>query len=130
MKKRILYFVCFFAVLISCKSLDNKTSISESICGSFSYTGRMDFFDFEYQLKLYSDSTFIFEKKYPDANPRCKGKWILESTNKIGLYCSDTESITTILSSSYMHQRYFDLIILNKDEIEIDTIVLRRTQSE
>ncbi|MBB4038355.1 hypothetical protein GGR21_004294 [Dysgonomonas hofstadii] len=123
MKNIILYLVCLTIVNFACKT--NKIDYNQ-LSGTFAYINEKENFGYEYLLNLYPDQTFKFAQKYNETNPVCEGRWVINNIDELMLYCSDKESIEIILSRGYMHHREFNLLILNRDEIKMDSIIMRR----
>ncbi|MBO9702027.1 MAG: hypothetical protein J7604_17600 [Sporocytophaga sp.] len=116
MMKRIL--IISFIALISCNTSKN------TITGTYQNKG-VDFF---HSLKLNNtDSTFILTKKYFEVNSFCTGKW-QQKGDTIFLKCNEEKDIAVLLSSGYMNQREFRIVIRNKNKLKLDNVVLKRKQ--
>ncbi len=81
--------------------------------------------DYVYDLSLNSDSSFTFTKKYFEVNSTCHGKWQRISSDAILLKCDDA-GVSEQLQSGYMTERERKIIVLNKDKLKIDEVILKR----
>ena len=82
--------------------------------------------DFEHNLLLKTDSTFVLQRKYIDTNPKCEGIWFYKSPNTILLKCTDNEELIEKLSTGYMSQRDNTIVIVTKNKLKLENVVLKR----
>lgn len=114
MKNIMILSLFFFS---SCKT----PSLSQSIQGQYYKEGK----DYKYGLNINDDSSFAFTKKYYEVNSTCQGKWQRISKDTLLLICNE-EDLFAKLQSGYMTEREKKVIVLNKNEIKIDKVILKR----
>jgi len=78
-------------------------------------------FAFTYNLKLKEDSTFSIAIGWM----KCNGTWILTPKNELLLKCAPLRPLEAI-SRGYMSKRDHRLKVLNPNEIQMDSVVLKR----
>jgi len=100
----------------SCKSISRLQNAD----GQYYAKGR----DYSYSLWLEVNSSFVFTQKYFEVNSTCQGKWKYLSKDTILLQCN--EDLSAKLQSGYMSTRVRKIIVLNKNRLQIDKIVLKR----
>ena len=110
MKMNLLYLSLIF--LCSCASYNRLEP------GTYQAAGT----DFEYTLKI-TGSEFELHEKVQGANPKCSGKWKREVDGKILLICSNEESLSELLSNSYMVQREHYILLKRKKVIYKNTVL-------
>lgn len=104
-------------VLASCKTV----SFSQNIQGRYYIEGR----DYQYSLSLNNDSSFTFTKKYFEGSSTCQGNWHFLSKDTLLLTCDEAD-LSAKLQSGYMTERERKVIVLNKNKLKIDNVVLKR----
>lgn len=116
MMKKNLFFISmiFFA---SCKTV----SISQNMQGRYHKEGK----DYWYSLNLNNDSSFTFTKKYFEVNSTCQGKWQRIAKDTLLLKCGEAD-LSERLQSGYMTERERKVIVLSKNKLQIDKIILKR----
>lgn len=77
-----------------------------------------------YTLVLNSDESFTLTINTQDANPSCDGYWELVN-DEILLECEE-ESASKMLSNSYLNERNYKLIVINKSKIRLRNSVLKK----
>ena len=108
------FLLLLIVVFASCKSV----AISK---GQYYKEGK----DYQYTLNLSEDSSFVLIQKYFEVNSTCKGKWQYLSADTILLKC-DSESLYAKLESGYMTERERKVIVLNRNKLKLDKVVLKR----
>jgi hypothetical protein len=106
-------------VFTSCR----PTFISQDVQGQFYKEGK----DFQYSLDLRRDSSFYFTKKYFDGNSTCRGKWQRLANDTLILKCDDPD-LSAQLQSGYMTERERVVILLSKNRLKVDNVILIRKQ--
>lgn len=114
MKNLLIISIIFFA---SCKT----ASLSQSMQGQYYKEGK----DYNYSLSLNNDSSFTFTKKYFEVNSTCQGKWQRISKDTLLLKCGE-EDLSAKLQSGYMTERERKVIVLSKNKLKIDKVILER----
>lgn len=114
MKNILIISLIFFASF-------KTPSFSQSIQGQYCKEGK----DYKYSLNVNDDSTFTFSKKYYEVNSTCQGKWQRLSKDTLLLKCNEGD-LSAKLQSGYMTERERKVIMLNKNEIIIDKVILKR----
>lgn len=114
MKNLLFISIIFFA---SCKTV----SISQNMQGHYHKEGK----DYQYDLTLNNDSTFSFTKKYFEVNSTCQGKWHRISKETLLLKC-DEEDLSAKLQSGYMTERERKVIVLSKNKLKVEKVILKR----
>jgi len=102
---------------VSCKS----TSLLQNADGDYYSKGR----DYYYSLSLKRDSSFVFTQKYFEVNSTCQGKWKYISKDTILLQCNEAD-LSAKLQSGYMSERERKVLMLNKNKLQIDKVILKR----
>ena len=102
---------------VSCKTV----SISQSMQGRYHKEGK----DYRYSLSLNNDSSFTFTKKYFEVNSTCQGKWQRIAKDTLLLKCGETD-LSARLQGGYMTERERKVIVLSKNKLKIDKIILKR----
>jgi hypothetical protein len=85
--------------------------------------------DYQCDLSLNNDSSFVLTQKYFEANSACRGKWRYSSHDTILLTC-DEEELSSKLQGGYMSERKKKLIILNRNKVKIGEVILRRKKEQ
>lgn len=116
MKNFLFISMIFFA---SCKTV----SISQNMQGHYFKQGK----DYQYGLTLNNDSSFIFTKKYFEVNSTCQGKWRRMSKDTLILKCGE-DDLSAKLQSGYMTERERKVIVLSKNKLKVDKVILKRKQ--
>ena len=101
----------------SCKTV----SMSQNIQGRYYKVGK----DYQYDLALNNDSSFTFAIKYFEVNSTCQGKWQRISKDTLLLKCSE-EDLSVKLQSGYMTERERKVIVLSKNKLKIEKVILNR----
>lgn len=109
-------------LFLSCKSLMVEQDV---IYGTFYKLDKGKDFSSSYTLELNQDGSFVFEIKLHMANPQCKGKWRMVD-NEIFLECEEITDPTKMISGAYMNKREHTLLIVNKNKLKYDDVVLKR----
>jgi hypothetical protein len=104
-------------VFASCKTV----SMSQNMQGQYYKEGK----DYQYSLSLNNDSSFTSTKKYFEVNSTCRGKWQRISKDTFLLKCSE-EDLSAKLQSGYMTERERKVIVLSKNKLKIDKVILKR----
>ncbi len=108
--------IILFATLISC-----NVSIN-TMTGEYVKEGK----DFSYYLRLNdSDSTFVFTKKYFEVTSACKGIWI-QRGNTVILKCRNDSDVISLMSSGYMTQRDYKIVVRNRKQLQMDNTILTK----
>lgn len=114
MKNLLIISIIFLA---SCKTV----SMSQNMQGQYYKEGK----DYQYSLSLNNDSSFTLTKKYFEVNSTCRGKWQRISKDTLLLKCGE-EDLSVKLQSGYMTERERKVIVLNKNKLKIDKVILKR----
>lgn len=120
MKHILITLLCVF--IFSCKSNivgQNKLS------GTYYKKG----VDFEYTLILKDNKTFILKKVFfSHGQSSCEGNWHYNKTNDemLVLKCFEIKNPTETLSSLYMPKRDYEIMIIGKDSLKLDKIILKK----
>lgn len=122
MRKHLIYTVTMILMILSCKAQEIDR---EAIYGTFYGLDRDKNFSTSYTVELRQDSSFKLAIKVQDANPQCEGKWKIVG-NEVLLECDEITDPTKMLSSGYMNKREHKLLIVNKDKLKYDGVVLKR----
>lgn len=126
MKSKV-YFVALCVFVLSCSTTKNMSY--DKIIGKFygKHPGFSKGTYTHYNLELKQDSTFYFQINGHDYSPECKGMWSL-SNDILLLKCDEEKDVAVLLSSGYMNQREYKVIIKNRNKLKLDTVVLKRKQ--
>jgi hypothetical protein len=81
--------------------------------------------DYQYDLTLNNDSSFTFTKKYFEVNSICQGQWKRIAKDTLLLKCGE-EDLSAKLQSGYVTKRERKLIVLNKQKLKIENVILKR----
>ena len=103
--------------LASCKTV----SISQNIPGQYYKEGK----DYQYDLRLNTDNSFILTQKYFEVNSTCRGKWQYLSHDTLLLKCND-EDLSAKLQSGYMTEREKNIIVLSRNKLKIGNVIVKR----
>jgi len=103
--------------LASCKT----TPLLQSLPGQYYKNWK----GYKYILILNNDSSFIYTEKYREGSPRCEGKWQFISKDTLLLKCGKA-TFTEALSSGYLAEREKKVIVVNKNKVMIDNVILKR----
>lgn len=80
-------------------------------------------------VTLNKDSTFLFTKKYFEADSKCNGKWYFLTKDTLLLKCKDA-ALYDELISGYIRERNFKAILINKNKLKVDNITLKKQPSK
>jgi hypothetical protein len=116
MKKRIITILAV-VLFISCKSVHELQSIQ----GEYYKQGN----DYQYDLVLNRDSSFILSQKYFEVNSTCQGKWIYFSKDTLLLQCNP-ENVSAQLQSGYMSEREKKVIVVSRNKLQLGKTILKR----
>jgi hypothetical protein len=117
--KNLFYFVLMLITISSCKVVNmNKNSV----IGIYTAKG----VDYNYQLSLQSDNTFLLKFKSLEVNSGCEGKWELKSKDLIILTCNEPKDVTEALQSGYMNNRVVEVKIKSENYLSYKGILLKK----
>lgn len=85
--------------------------------------------DYVYDLSINNDGSFILTQKYFEVNSTCQGKWQRISKDTI-LLKFDSSTLSEKLLSGYMTEREKKVIVLKKDKLKFDEVILKRKLRE
>jgi len=111
--------------LLSCKA---QSLVQKAIYGTFYKLDKDKHFSASYTLKLNSDSTFSFLIKVQDGQPQCNGTWELLEDGFILLKCGEVADVTETLTNAYMSKREHKILIMSKNKLKYNDIVLKRRE--
>lgn len=93
-----------------CLCLVGCSIYKKDMTGTYEASGK----DYLYRLTLQSDSTFTLLERVQDGRPQCRGVWNMVTENELLLNCSDTESLSDMLSNGYMTKRKHRIEVIGK----------------
>ena len=122
MRKFLIYMIAM-VLFLSCKAqkIDQQT-----IQGTFHKLNKGRDFNSSYAIELHNDGSFILKETHQDANPQCSGKWKIEDGKFVVLKCDEVKDVTETLTNGYMNKREYKLLIINKNKIKYNDVVLKR----
>jgi len=97
---------------------------TKDILGSFHYKEEIGGISLVYDLILNEDSTFSIGI----GKTSCDGVWILTPKNEVLLKCGSLRPLEA-LSIAYMKKREYRLKVLNPNELQMDSVILKRISS-
>jgi len=111
--KKSIYFLL---LLSSC-------SANHAIVGLYSLNGH----DFKESLDLKKNKTFTLSYEAFETKSQCHGKWKYLTKDTILLHC-DTEYFPDIISSGYMSKRMHKIVVIDKNHIKYEQIILNKSE--
>ena len=128
MKKIVLYLV-FFALPISCKS--QQVAVS-SLCGSYVGSEKKSKHTLSYsiELELKQDKICTLRKTLDLSKIECRGEWSI-SGNLIEIKCNRNPVLTDVekaLQGGSFIEGNIDVKVLSKNKLKLDNVVLKRKQ--
>jgi hypothetical protein len=114
--KLLLLSILF--ILASCLGQKNGHNLK----GIYFSQGKGDY----YSLSFQRHRTFSYVVKFFEVNSGCPGKWNHLSGDTIELHCDTVTDILTQLTQGYMNDRIKKALVVNKDTIKIDGVLLVR----
>lgn len=123
MRKFLIYIAVMLISSLSCKAQKVE---QEAILGTFYKLDKGKHFSTSYTLMLKSDSTFAFIIKVKDGQPQCDGIWEIVDDKFILLKCGEITDVTETLTNGYMSKREHEIIIINKNKLRYNDVVLKR----
>lgn len=118
--KKIIIFI-LFATIYSCKVKQQETYVNY---GSFKAKGK----DYNHELVLNSNNTFIIIFKHFEVSSKCSGSWVYDSKDTIVLTCSKTQDISETLQGGYLNERVMSLKIEDRNNIVFKNIPFKRLE--
>lgn len=101
--------------------------VSSDLIGSFYGVSNssMPNTSIQYSLELKTNNVFKLKIQGHDYRPECIGVWEHKG-DSIFLKCNEEKDIAIMLSNGYMNQLEFKGTIKNRNELELDNVVLKR----
>ena len=124
--KKTFIFIIIIVLFLSCKA---QKIDQEVIQGTFYKLNKDRYLSSSYTLELHKDGSFALNEKHQDANPQCKGKWTIENDKFIVLKCDEVKDVTETLTNGYMNKREQKLLIINRNKIKYNDVVLKRKKT-
>lgn len=96
---------------------------NKSLVGKYTKSGK----DFKYGLTLNKDSTFVLVKQYFEVNSNCQGRWHYIAKDTLLLVCEE-QSLTAKLTSGYMSEREYKVVILVNNKVKLKDVILTKSK--
>lgn len=124
MRRNIIYLILIL-ILLSCSLRKVERKV---IYGTFYKLNKKRCYNTSYELEIRKDGTFIFNKNYLGANPKCKGEWQLINGRYILLTCKKDSSKFNSFNTLYMTPKECKIKVLNKNKLKFSGLVLKRNK--
>lgn len=108
----------------------SKEFVSGDLIDSFYgvSNGSMSNTSIQYSLELKTDNVFKLKMQRHGYQPECVGIWE-HKNDTIFLKCNEEKDIAIMLSSGYMNQREYKVVVKNRNKLKLNNVVLRKNNN-